>query len=118
MTTAPSEQGTAYSVLQASMMTYRDRGHIAEHVWDRDLNAAVFVVRELGRVEWVETGSSLATRKRDDFDAVVSEGADLWVLVPLAYMGIAHDRFRGRVSRIQPWWTTGTAVAFGRPETP
>lgn len=108
------------AVVKASEQTYKAQGFTALPYWDLGMNgnrSFDLSLPQLGRIEHVETGDSFDKLDPRSLAERMSRGVDVWVLVPLELLGKAHDRLRGLVSHVQPWWLheDGT-VRFGRAE--
>jgi hypothetical protein len=116
------EQEFINQVVAAASDTYRRTDHdpIATDIEGSFRGNSIYLPK-LRRFEMalqgVETLSDIDLHKLENFR---NEGIEVWVLVPLASMGKAHNRFRGFADRIQSWWLDDVSkrIKFGTAETP
>lgn len=103
-------------VMEATVAAYRARELDVEV--DVTTPLPTIASRTDGRVEVVwSRGSEPAALARTVASLTASDW-DVWVLVPSGKLGIAHVALRGCDVTLQPWWTEGGLVHFGRPEIP
>lgn len=73
-------------------------------------------IPELRRVEEIETDESFDSIELRKLELLQAQGFEVWLLVPIARLGAAHETLRGKAHHVQPWWTQDGRIYFGRPE--
>jgi hypothetical protein len=101
------------AVAEAVAQTYLPR--VAET--RRGENSWTVILPWLPRIEEVLSDASLSDHERTRLQDLRKD-SEVWVLVPLEYIGAAHGVLRGVVDRVQPWWYDGRAVQFGTARIP
>ena len=80
------------------------------------------VLPGLGRVELIETDTTVEALDPAKTLALRQAGLDVWVIVPRSHLSSARDRLAGAVDRVQPWWLDDKGdqpvLRFGEPEIP
>ena len=51
-------------------------------------------------------------------DEISESGWEVWALLPLARLSMAHEVLETHVDRIQGWWDRGETFTFTSPEIP
>ncbi len=69
------------------------------------------------RIEEVLSEVRVSDEEKDRMQRLRKD-CEVWVLVPLEYIGEAHGVLRGFVDRVQPWWYDGKVVQFGTARVP
>jgi len=124
-----SRQGSA-NVAEAALEAWRVAGEPAEVVeWavvagklglgsTRAIASAVMVPRVMEIECFLETNEDLRDVRRD-LSILASEGWRVRALMPVAWLGAAHEALRGLDLHLQGWWTTQErGVKFSSPEAP
>lgn len=106
----------AEAVARASLAAHRSH-RLAAHIDIEGLVPTV-VCTETRSVEMALGDETDVQALSDNVAALVGEGWELTILVPSRRLGIAHSLLRGSPVLLQPWWTEGGLVHFGRPEIP
>lgn len=109
-------------LLKESLKSYLHYGFKAIPYWDfitdEENGFPDLLIPKLGRVEEIVTEETFEKCNFLKFSNFLNKGLDVWVLVPLSSMYIAHSCLRGYASRIQPWWFKDNRCYFGNPEVP
>src|ERR1041385_8448929 len=93
-------------LLEESLNSYRHHGIQAVPYWETKTEGAFpdLLIPKLRRAEEIETEETLPNFDYTKLSRYISDGLEVWVLVPLSSMHIAHSQLRGYADRIQPWW--------------
>ncbi len=106
----------AEAVAEASLAAHRS--HRLEAHIDSDGFLPTVVCAETRSVE-LALGEGADVRELEaKVTELASDGWELTLLVPSRQLGVAHAVLRGSPVLLQPWWTEGGLVHFGRPEIP
>lgn len=107
-------------IVAAVVGTYQHKGLTATPSWklngQRTGDDPDLILPELRRVEEVVT--NLEEIRDERLERLRALGFEVWVLVPLTQMGLAHSRLRGLADRIQGWSVTEGRIRFGEPRLP
>jgi hypothetical protein len=108
-------------VVRASLSSYTAVGQRGMPFWERGEDRGTFpdlLLPGLRRVEEIETEQTLDNLDERRIAQLRRLGLELWILVPLSRIADAHERLRGLVDRLQPWWISDERIAFGQPRIP
>lgn len=104
------------AVADACLATYRLRAEVVRY--DDAAGIPVVICEADRRVEIILADGMEPGSVADVVDDLVHQEWDVWILVPSRELGVAHAALRPRRIVLQPWWTEGGLVHFGKPEIP
>lgn len=104
---------SALDVLRAAARTYSHSGYSLEEKASFEI-----YIPEIKRIERVIVDSEFSSFTVSEYEEERKRGIEVWVLVPLHALGLAHSYMKNKVDRIQGWWIDNNSVKFSSPEWP
>lgn len=111
----PSNIGS--KVFNAAIYSYTSNGIKEDEIGYGD--KYTFFIPKIRRVENVVTSNTIGKVDISSLESHRRKGNEVWLLVDVSVIGIAHETFRNKVDKLQPWiYSEDGRVFFGNPERP